>query len=67
MSLILATGCVVFCARRPGVRLRLLRVRYVVTYTHYQNDTYVTLFAGVAVMQWPFTQRLVMFMPSFGR
>jgi len=67
MPLILATRRVVFYARRSGVRLPLLCVRYVVTYTHHQNDMYVTLFAGVAVMQWQFTQRLAMFMPFFGR
>jgi hypothetical protein len=36
--------CVVYYARRPGVSLPLLSVRNVVTYTHHQNDTYVTLF-----------------------
>jgi len=51
MPLILATGRVVYYTRRSGVRLPLLYVRNVVTYTHHQNDTYVTLFAGVAVMQ----------------
>ena len=63
----LATRRVVYYARRSGVRLTLLCARNVVRYTHHQNDTYVTLFAGVAVMQWPFTQRLGMFMPFFGR
>jgi hypothetical protein len=67
MHLILATSRVVFYAGRSGVRLPLLCVQNVVTYTHHQNDTYVTLFAGVAVMQWPFTQCLAMFMPFFGR
>jgi len=51
MPLILAMRRVVYYARRSGVRLTLLCVRNVVTYTHHQNDTYVTLFAGVAVMQ----------------
>jgi len=51
MPLILATGRVVYYTRHSGVRLPLLCVRNVVTYTHHQNDTYVTLFAGVAVMQ----------------
>jgi len=51
MPLILATRRVVYYSRRSGVRLPLLCVRNVVTYTHHQNDTYVTLFAGVAVMQ----------------
>ena len=67
MPHILATRRVVYYARRSSVRLPLLCVRNVVTYTHHQNDTYVTLFAGVAVMQWPFTQHLAMFMPFFGR
>jgi len=31
---------------------------FVVTYTHHQNDTCVTLFAGAAVMLEPFTQLL---------
>jgi hypothetical protein len=51
MPLILATRRVVYYARRSGVRLPLLCVWNVVTYTHHQNDTYVTLFARVAVMQ----------------
>jgi len=67
MPLILATRRIVYYARRSGVRLPLLCDRNVVTYTHHQNDTYVTLFARVAVMQWPFTQRLAMVMPFFGR
>jgi hypothetical protein len=36
-----------------------------VTYTHHLNNTYVTLFAGVAVMVLLFTQCLAMFMPFF--
>ena len=51
MPHILATHRVVYYARRSGVRLPLLCIQNVVTYTHHQNDTYVTLFAGVAVMQ----------------
>jgi hypothetical protein len=51
MSLILAMGRVVYYSRRTGVRLPLLYVRNVETYTHHKNDTYVALFAGVAVMQ----------------
>jgi hypothetical protein len=51
IPLILAMRRVVYYARRSGVRRPLLYVRNVVTYTHHQNDTYVTLFAGVAVMQ----------------
>jgi len=51
MALILATRRVVYYAHRSGVRLPLLCVRNVVTYTHHRNDTYVTLFAGVADMQ----------------
>jgi len=51
MPLILPTRCVVYYAHRSSVRLPLLCVRNVVTYMHHQNDTYVTLFPGVAVMQ----------------
>jgi hypothetical protein len=51
MPLILAMRCVVYYAGRSGVRLPLLCVRNVVTYTHDQNDTYVTLCEVVAVMQ----------------
>jgi hypothetical protein len=51
MPLILATRRVVYYARRAGVRLPLLCVRNVVTYMRHWNDTYVTRFAGVAVMQ----------------
>jgi len=42
---------VVYYARRSSVRFPLLCVRNLVTYTHHQNHMYVTLFAGVAVMQ----------------
>jgi len=51
MPLILETRRVVYYARCSGVRLPLFCVRNVVTYTHHWNDTYVTLFAGVAVIQ----------------
>jgi len=51
MPCILARRCVVYCARRSGVTLPLLCIRNVVTFIHHQNDTYVTLFTGVAVMQ----------------
>jgi hypothetical protein len=51
MPLMLATRRVVYYARRSAVSLPLLCVRNVVTYTDYRNDTYVTLFAGVAVIQ----------------
>jgi hypothetical protein len=67
MPLIHATRRLVYYTCRSGVRLPLLCVWNVVTYTQDQNDTYVTLFAVVAVMQWPFTQRLAMFMPFFGQ
>jgi len=50
MPHILATRCVVYYARRSAVKLPWLCVRNVVTCTYHQNDTYVTLFAGVAVM-----------------
>jgi len=51
MPLIVEMGRIVDYARRSGVRLPLLCVWNVVMYKHHQNDTYVTLFAGVAVMQ----------------
>jgi len=51
MPPILATRRVVYYSRRSGVRLPLLCVQNMVTYRHHPNDTYVTLFAGVAVMQ----------------
>jgi hypothetical protein len=51
MPLILETRRIEFYTRHSGVRLPLLCVLNVVTYTHHQNDTFVTLFAGVAVMQ----------------
>jgi hypothetical protein len=50
MPLILVTRWVVYYARRSGIRLPLLYLRNVLTYTHHQNDNYVTLFTGVAVM-----------------
>jgi hypothetical protein len=67
LPLIHATCRFVYYARHSGVRLSLLCVRNVVTYTHHQNDMNVTHFAWVAVMQWPFTQSLAMFMPFFCR
>ena len=51
MHLILAMRRIAYYARCFRVRLPVLCVRNVVTYTHHQKDTYVTLFAGVAVMQ----------------
>jgi len=51
MPLILVMRHVVYYARRSGIRLPLLCIRNVVTWTHHQNDTYVTLLAGVGVMQ----------------
>jgi hypothetical protein len=36
-------------------------------YTHHQNDMCVTLFTGAAVMLWPLTKCLAMFMPLVGR
>ena len=45
----------------------LLCARDPVTYTHHQNEKYVTLFAVVAVMLKRFTQRLAMFMSFFGQ
>ena len=66
MPLNLAMRRVVYYAPHSSVRLPLLRDGNVVTYTLHQNDTYVTLFPGVAVMQKLFTQCLAMFMPFFG-
>jgi len=43
---------------RRRVALHTYLLYFVVTYTHYQNDTCVTLFAGAAVVLKPFTQRL---------
>jgi len=37
----------------------------VVTFTHHQKDTCITLFAGAAIMLEPFTQRLAMFNHSY--
>jgi len=51
MRPILATGRVVYYACRSGFTLPSLCVRDVVTFTHHQIDSYVTLFTGVAVMQ----------------
>jgi hypothetical protein len=45
LPFILATRCVVYYARHPGVRLPLLEVRNLETYTYNQTDTCVTLFA----------------------
>ena len=41
-------------------RVAYLLLYFVVTFTHHQKDTCVTLFAGAAVMRKPFTQRLAM-------
>jgi len=43
---------------RWQVALHTYLLCFVVTYTHHQNDTCATLFAGAAVMLKPFTQRL---------
>jgi hypothetical protein len=51
MPLILGKRRFVYYTRHSGVRLASLCVRNVVKYTHHQNYTYITLFAGVAVMQ----------------
>jgi len=47
---ILVTRRIIYYSRRSGVMLPLVWIRNVVTYTHYQNDMYVTLFTEVAVM-----------------
>jgi len=49
-----ATGCVPYVLRY-----------FVVTFTHHQKDTCVTLFAEAAVMLKPFTQRLPMVNHSY--
>jgi hypothetical protein len=49
--LIIMTRRVVYYAHRSCVRLPLLCIRNVVMHVHHPNNTYVTLFAGVAVMQ----------------
>jgi len=51
MRLISATRNIGYAARRGGVRLPLLSLWNVVTCSHHLNDTYVTLFAGVADVQ----------------
>jgi len=43
---------------RRRVALHTYLLYFVVSYTHHQNDTCVTLFAGAAVTLKPFTQRL---------
>ena len=44
------------------VALHMYLLYFVVSYTHHQNDTCVTLFAGAAVMLKPVTYCLAMFM-----
>jgi len=51
MPLVIATRRIVYYPRRSGVSLPLLWVRNVVMSMHHWNDTYVTLFTGVAAMQ----------------
>jgi len=41
-------------------RVAYILLYFVVTFTHHQKDTCVTLFARAAVMPKPFTQRLAM-------
>jgi hypothetical protein len=55
MPHILATHRIVYYTCLFSVKWPLLCVRNVVTYVHHQNNTDVTLFAGVLVMQSPFT------------
>jgi hypothetical protein len=47
IPLILATRLVVYYACRPGNRLLLHCIQNVVTYSHHQNNTCVTHFAGL--------------------
>jgi hypothetical protein len=51
MPLIYVTGRVVYYSCPSSLRLPLLCIQNVVTYMHHQNNTYITLFAGVAVIQ----------------
>jgi len=51
---------------RRLVALHTYLLYFVVTYTHHQNDTCVTLFAGAEVMLEHFTQCLAMYMPFSG-
>ena len=46
-------------------RIAYVLLYLVVTFTHHQMDTCVTLFAGAAVMLKPFTQRLAMLNHSY--
>jgi hypothetical protein len=56
-----------FQAPRQFAYLTLpLSVRNAVTYIHQKTAVYVNLFRWVAVMQQPFTQHLVMFIPFIG-
>ena len=47
-----------YTSPRRRVALHTYLLYFAVTYTHHQNDTCVTLFAGAAAMLKPFTQRL---------
>jgi len=46
-------------------RVAYVLIYFVVTFTHHQKDTCVTLFAGAAVMLKPFKQRLAMLNHSY--
>jgi len=46
-------------------RVAYILLSFVVTFTHHQKDTCVTLFAGAAVMLKPFTQGLAMLNCSY--
>ena len=46
-------------------RVAYILLYIVVTFTHHQKDTCVTLFAGAAVILKPFTQRLAMLNHSY--
>jgi len=50
---------------RRRVPLHTYLLYFVVTFTHHQKDTCVTLFAGAAVMPKPFTQRLAMLIHGY--
>ena len=50
---------------QPTSGIAYVLLHFVVTFTHHQKDTCVTLFAGAAVMLKPFTQCLAMLHHSY--
>jgi len=63
-SYTLTEKCMLPVAQATG-RVVYVLLYFVVTFTHHQKDTCVTLFAGAAVMLKPFTQRLAMLNHSY--